>query len=213
MHVDAPPGREIERPQIVDPMRVVGVRVGEQHGVDVPHVRLDQLLAQVRSRVDERGRHAARADALDERRAAAAAVARIGGVARAPPLRDARARPPRSRSRGWSGEGSRPRAASAELREEPQRIGAGRGGERFGRDSFRFRDRPRGRGDERRLVALAAMGNRREVGRVGLDEDPVERHVARDGAQLARVLEGDARRKTRSRGRGRAPSRPARATR
>lgn len=70
-------------------MRVVGVGMGEQHGVDIPHVGLDQLLAQIRSRIDERGRHAFRANAFDERGGAAAAVARIGRVTRAPPLRDA----------------------------------------------------------------------------------------------------------------------------
>src|SRR5208337_739299 len=88
-HVDTPPGLLVERSQIVDPMRVIGVRVGDQYGIDVLDVGLDQLLAQIRSRIDERGRDAVRADAFDERGRAAAAVARIGRVARAPPLLDA----------------------------------------------------------------------------------------------------------------------------
>ncbi len=41
-----------------------------------------------------------------------------------------------------------------------------------------------GRGDERRLVALAAIRNRREERRIGFDEQTIERHVAGDGAQI-----------------------------
>ena len=49
----------------------------------------------------------------------------------------------------------------------------------------------RGMGDEGGLVGLAALRHRREVGRVGLDQQPVERDVAHDGAQGLGRLEGD----------------------
>ena len=40
------------------------------------------------------------------------------------------------------------------------------------------------------LVSAAAMGYRREIGRIGLHQQPVHRHVAGDGAHLFGVLEG-----------------------
>ncbi len=78
----------------------------------------------------------------------------------------------------------------ADAREEAQRVGARRLGERLGRHAPRLRDDAGGRGDEGRLVALAAMRHGREVGRVGLDEQAVERDVAGDVAQFVGVLEG-----------------------
>ena len=39
------------------------------------------------------------------------------------------------------------------------------------------------------LVAAATMGHRREIGRIGLHQQPVHRHVAGDGAHLLGVLE------------------------
>ncbi|OGQ21155.1 MAG: hypothetical protein A2138_18575 [Deltaproteobacteria bacterium RBG_16_71_12] len=44
---------------------------------------------------------------------------------------------------------------------------------------------------ERRLVALAALGHGRQVGRVGLDQQGLQRHEARDLGQVAGVLERD----------------------
>ena len=48
----------------------------------------------------------------------------------------------------------------------------------------------RGRRHEGRLVALAAIGHRREIGSVGLYEQPVERQVAHDRAQIFGIAEG-----------------------
>ena len=169
---------------------MVGVRVGQQHAVEVAHVGADQLLADVGSDVDQHGRHAAVAGALDQQRAAAAAVARIGRIAGAPPLPDARHAGGRAAAEDRGAE-AHPRGPSAPmLREEAQRVDARRLGERLGRDSPRLGDHARGRGDEGRLVALAAMGDGREIGRVGLDQHPVERDVAGDVAQFLRLLEG-----------------------
>src|SRR5208337_121096 len=90
MNVDPAPRHEEEWPQIVDPMRVVGVRMGDQHAVDMLHLGLDQLFAQVGPGVDQHGRHAGGAVPFDENRAAATAVAWIGRVAGTPPLPDPR---------------------------------------------------------------------------------------------------------------------------
>ncbi len=52
-------------------------------------------------------------------------------------------------------------------------------------------DRGRGRRDKGRLVALAAIGYRGEIGGIGLDQQPVERQVAHDRPQLLGVAERD----------------------
>ncbi len=51
--VDLSAGDQVKRPQIIDPVGMVGVRMGHENAVDVPDVRVDQLLAQVRSGVDQ----------------------------------------------------------------------------------------------------------------------------------------------------------------
>ena len=67
--------------------------------------------------------------------------------------------------------------------EEAEEIGRRRPRDRLHRHAAQPRDLG---GDVRhvgRLVALAAVRHRREVGRVGLDQQPVERHAARDVLQ------------------------------
>ena len=117
MDVDAGVACVIERPQVVDPMGVVGMRVGDEHAVEAPHVRFDQLFADVGSHVDQHGRHAALADALEEQRAAAAAVQRIGRVAGAPALLDARHAGGRAAAEDRGGE-AHTRGLSAPIREK-----------------------------------------------------------------------------------------------
>ena len=96
------PHDEAERPQIVDAVRVIGVRMGHEDAVEPPDAGVDQLLAQVGRSVDENGRRAARA-----RRARRAPSSGGGGSSGSPdrrrptPARRA-ARPPTSRSPGWS---------------------------------------------------------------------------------------------------------------
>ena len=90
MDVDAFVARMIERPQVVDPMDVVGMRVGDEHAIDAPDVRADQLFADVGPDVDQHRRHTGLAGALEKQRAALAAIQRIGRVAGAPSLLDAR---------------------------------------------------------------------------------------------------------------------------
>ena len=79
-----------DRTQIVDAVGLVGVLMGQKHGVDVIDLGIDQLLAQVGRGIDHDPRGAVRAGALDQQRAAAAAVFWIVGIAGAPAERRAR---------------------------------------------------------------------------------------------------------------------------
>ena len=76
--------------EIVDAVGLVGMLVGEEHRVDMIDLGVDQLLAQVGRGVDQDTRDSAFPRALDEQRAAAAAVFRIFGVARTPAERGTR---------------------------------------------------------------------------------------------------------------------------
>ena len=89
-NVDPPPRGDRQRPQVVDPMGVIGVGVGQQHGVEPGDLRVDQLPAQVRGEIHQHDRLAVRAGAFDERRAAPAQVPGLVRVAGAPALRHAR---------------------------------------------------------------------------------------------------------------------------
>ena len=90
MDVDGAAHEQAERPEIVDAVRVIGVGMTQKDGVEPLHVGVKQLLAQIGRGVDENRCRALRPEALDEHRAAAAAVLRIGRIARAPPFRNAR---------------------------------------------------------------------------------------------------------------------------
>src|SRR5260370_39603549 len=61
-------------------MKMIGMRMGQQHGVEPGGAGVEQLLAQIGRGIDqERG-----TAAFDEERAAAPIVARLGGGARPP---------------------------------------------------------------------------------------------------------------------------------
>ena len=77
--------------------------------------------------------------------------------------------------------GRRPR-----LGEQAKEIGGGRRCQRLRLDPFQRCHRRRRRRDKSRLVALAAIRHRREIGAVGLDQQAVERQVAHDRAQTPR---------------------------
>src|SRR5690349_20746066 len=64
---------------------MIGMGVGEQHGVDPPHPSVKELLAQIWRGVDEQRRPTL----LHQHRDPAAAVARIGGIALPPLIADA----------------------------------------------------------------------------------------------------------------------------
>ena len=65
-----------------------GARLAEI-GVEPPHIRVEELLAQVRRGVNQHGRLAAVRDALDQDGAAPPAIPRVGGIAGAPAGADA----------------------------------------------------------------------------------------------------------------------------
>src|SRR5262249_31780963 len=75
--------------KIIYSMKMIGMRMGQQYGVDPAHARVDQLLAQIGRRVDQTHR----AGALDQYRRAAPAVAWVSGIA-APPTRSDRRHAP-----------------------------------------------------------------------------------------------------------------------
>jgi len=85
IEIQAPPAMNIERAQIIDPVGVVGVLVGEKDAVEPIDIGIKQLLAQIGRRVDQHaGAAAIVAGTLDQERATAAPVARIGGIACTP---------------------------------------------------------------------------------------------------------------------------------
>jgi hypothetical protein len=86
---NAPPHVDDERPQVVDAVRVVGVLVGKQDGIEASHVGVEELFAQIRRGVDQHGGRPALTRALDEDGTAPAAVFRIVGIAGAPAGADA----------------------------------------------------------------------------------------------------------------------------
>src|ERR1043166_9106326 len=69
---------------------MVGVLVGIEHGVEPFDVGVEQLLAQIRRRVDQHTGAPARIAALDQQRAAPATVLGIVGIGIAPAEPDAR---------------------------------------------------------------------------------------------------------------------------
>ena len=77
-------------PQIVDAVGVIGVGMAQKDAVEPLHAGVEQLLAQVGRSVDENGSCAAGPEALEQHRAAAAAVLRVRRIAVAPPLPDSR---------------------------------------------------------------------------------------------------------------------------
>ena len=90
IHIQGAAHGQAQGPQIVDAVRVVGVRVAQKDAVEPLDLGVDQLLAQVGRGVHENRCRALRPEALDKHRAAAATVLRVGRVASAPPFRDPR---------------------------------------------------------------------------------------------------------------------------
>ncbi len=76
-----------------------------------------------------------------------------------------------------------------DLAEQAEEVVGGRPCDLVGGDATGRRQHLGGLGDESGLVALAAVRDRGEVGRVGLDQDTVGRQALRDGAQFVRCLE------------------------
>ncbi len=158
--------------------------MGEQHGIEPPCSGIEQLLAQIRRRVDQNRAVAV----LDEQRDAPPAVLRLGRIAVSPIAAD-RGTPPDEPQPSIRTFMRIPAARG--LVEQAEEILGRHLRQCFRRKAAQLRQERRGMDDESRLVALAAMRHRRQVRRVGLDQDPVERHRSGDGAQLLGLLEGD----------------------
>ena len=144
-----PPHQPVDRPQIIDPMQMVGMGMGHYHGVQPTHPGVDQLLAQIGRGINQDDN----VPDLDQYRHPPAAVARIGGSHR----------PQSGPIVGTPVEAPQPRTVTficgrGRLGEEAEEIVARRRREALRGDVLERRNRRRGRCHEGRLVALAAMG-------------------------------------------------------
>ena len=90
MDVDAALGIVGEHPQVIDAVRMVGVIVREEDAVDGRDLGVEELLANVRRRIDEHPGAIAPGDPLDEGGTASTAVLRIVRIAAAPMRAEAR---------------------------------------------------------------------------------------------------------------------------
>src|ERR1700678_2859591 len=106
---NAPALMQHDRSEIVDAVGLVGMLMGQEHGVDVVNMGIDQLLAQIRRGIDHDPRYSAIRCLLGQQRATAAAVPGIVGIARAPAER--RARHTGGGSAAENGQGQRHAAA------------------------------------------------------------------------------------------------------
>jgi hypothetical protein len=73
-----------ERAQIVDPMRLIGVVMGDKHSVEMSDLLAQKLLSKVRGCIDKHTRYALGGETLHHRRTACATIARLGRVTIAP---------------------------------------------------------------------------------------------------------------------------------
>src|SRR6185437_10938681 len=87
---DAPALMQYDGAEIVDAVGLIGVLMGEEYRIDMIDLGVDQLLAQIGRGIDHDPGHAPVRRQLHQQRTAAAAVLRVGGVARAPAQRGAR---------------------------------------------------------------------------------------------------------------------------
>src|SRR5262252_5427209 len=76
--------------EIIDAMRVVGVRMGIEHSVDMLDAGSEQLLAQVWRRVDQHGRSATFAKPFNQEGTAPPPIFWVGRIAVAPDIAHAR---------------------------------------------------------------------------------------------------------------------------
>jgi hypothetical protein len=56
--IEPPPVLDEERAQVVDAVGMVGMGMGEEHGIEPVDLRVDELLAQIRRSIDQNGRKA-----------------------------------------------------------------------------------------------------------------------------------------------------------
>ena len=181
---------EAERPEIVDAVRVVGVRMGDQHAVEPLDAGVDQLLAQIGRGVDER--QWSRRSGPCARPAPSSGGGGCAGWPdrrRPSPARRAARRPeepqPRMVRRRLNGARLRPAPSLAKTRSVLARVASASASGAMPCAPASARAVATTKAGSLRLPRC---GTRREIGRVGLDQQPVERDVARDGAQVAEFL-------------------------
>ncbi len=163
------PGRLLQEAHIVDALGVVGVVVGVEDRAHLPDAGIQALRAQVRRGVDQD-----RGVALPQgNRDTAAPVLRVVGIAVAP-MR------PQQRDAAGAAAAEDGDLHAAALSNSVWKLAVVRAASCVERQAEHVRDIGRGVAHEARLVALAAHRHRREVGRVRLHQQPVERHGLRD---------------------------------
>ena len=179
-------GVEHDLAQIVDAVHVIGMGMGVDHRIERADARIHQLRPHVGRGVDQDAGRALLRLALHQQRAATAGVPGVGGVAVAPvPAK------PRHTAGGAAAEDGEAQPAGhaqalycVSLGEQALEVRFGEGGEVGVIHPERFGPAAGGVRGKGGLVALAAMGRRREVGTVGLHQDPVARRGGKDVAQL-----------------------------
>ena len=191
IHLDALFHDEGQRAQIVDAVGLVGMGMRHQHAVEWRHARGQQLLAHIGRGVDQHRGFAPRRTSSEQRRrrflGLAGSQAPQSPLPSAPPSRGTPADEPQPRMVAW-------RRSAILTRASLSRTG-GRNWRWWRRrvrraDALQLRQHRSGVHDEGRFVAFAARGLRREKGRIGFDQQPVERHVLDGRAQAIGFLEG-----------------------
>ena len=190
IHGDPAPPVIGHHAQIIDAVGMVGMVMGEEHAVEPPDAHVEQLLAEVRRGVDKHIGRPLFTFPLHEHRAAPPPVLRVCRIARAPDIADT----------GHAA--GRAAAEDGELeRHAGDGIDAAERGTFLNRrkklsvvaccdlrlaHTAHIREPPCGMHHIGGLVGPPAQGLRRKIRRIGLDQQPVERHVLGDVAQALR---------------------------
>ena len=182
-----------ERTQIVDAVGVVGMLMRDQHAVEPIDLRVQELLAQIRRAVDQNARPAIGACTRSTNKSAAPpAVFRLVRIARAPAERDARHAHGGAAAENGEGEAH---AAFAKVRgtllNKRKKFSVVSQRYFVQRNAARCRQNFSGFGHIARLVAFAAIRQRRQIRCIGLDQNAVARQRGGDVAQALRILEGE----------------------
>src|ERR1700724_4575676 len=94
VYVDAPPVLDDQRAEVVDAVGMIGMTMGEEYSVTPIHMRREQLLAQVRRRINQHLGGARPTATLHQERSPPAAILGVVRIAVPPSERGAR-HPPR----------------------------------------------------------------------------------------------------------------------
>ena len=164
-------------------MRVIGVIVRVEHGIERICAHAQELLAQVRRAVDQDRGMPALAELLDQQAATTTPVLGVSGIAGAPHGADAR-----HAAGGAAAEdrGAEAHAAAvpwacgtADLAKQPEEIRRRRRRDLLDGNPLDLGQRLGGLHHVGRLIGLAAIGLGREERRVCLHQQAVERHGPR----------------------------------